>query len=99
MKDPLAQQTQREFKKALEKRKADHAAGLRSNLFSHRVEIRHGDGSLFQLNYASMLESGPFLFVFTEHNGALGFHREDLESYQYLNNRFEFDKNWAPNTP
>lgn len=89
MYDQLAQQAQSEFQKALELRQEDIRAGRSNNLFSHRVEIKHGDGSLFQLNFASMKESGSYLFVFTEHNGVLGFHRDDLENYQYLNNRFK----------
>jgi hypothetical protein len=88
MSSALTQQTQEEFQKQLTKRQEDLAAGRENKLFSQRVEIKHGDGSLFQLNYASMLESGPYLFVFSEHNGALGFFLDDLDSYQYLNNRF-----------
>jgi len=87
MHNKLGQLTQDAFIEKLKQRENDLSAGRPNNLFSHRVEIRHGDGSLFQLNFASMHESGPHLFVFTEHNGALGFFLDDLESYQYLNTR------------
>lgn len=83
----LTQHVESAFQNQLAKRHEDLAAGRQSDLFNHRVEIKHTDGSLFQLNFASMLEAKPYLFVFSEHNGALGFFLDDLESYQYLNNR------------
>ena len=70
-----------EFNKLLRSRANDLKVGKNNDLFSHVVDVEHGDGSTMHFKYASAKVNGRYLLVFSEHNGAYGFHLEDLAGW------------------
>ena len=53
--------------------------------FTDKIEIIHGDGSLFSIRHAFMEEYDEFLIVFSEHHFPLVFYKDDLTSYKIIN--------------
>jgi hypothetical protein len=80
--ESLNELTQRRFQEAVERRHKRLEANEDDDLFDHDVTVTHQDGSTFHFRYASTRTEGEFLMVFSEHNGAMGFHRDDLEKVE-----------------
>ena len=53
--------------------------------FTDKIEVIHGDGSLFNIRHAFMEEYEDFLIVYSEHHLPLVFYKDDLSSYKVIN--------------
>jgi hypothetical protein len=64
-----------EVQKYAEKQDKNHQAGKD---FLNQVKVKHRDGSIFKLRFAKAEILEIWLIVYTEHNGILYFHCEDI---------------------
>jgi hypothetical protein len=76
----VQQEAEERYQKLLDKRTEQLATrDIFGNLWRSKVEVLHQDGSFFSFSHASVVEEDGKVFVFSEHNGAMGFYRDDLE--------------------